>query len=131
LVLHGLGLLHSRLFGCPIAIQPLPSNGRCLQSHYLPTGLHTAMLKLILRESDEKPAALAFLTNTAKPSGFLGSSSWASQGLHSVCCVCPGCRLVMASNAVASSASVFTALLAGDCFTTNSYSSHWRLKTLS
>jgi hypothetical protein len=34
-------------------------------------------------------------------------------------------------NAIASSASVFASLLAGDCLTTNSYSSNCRLKTLT
>jgi hypothetical protein len=42
-----------------------------------------------------------------------------------------GCRLVTASNTAASSASVFTSLLVGDCLATNSYSSHCRLKILS
>jgi hypothetical protein len=66
----------------------------------------------------------------------------------SVCSIFTGCRLVTASNAVASSAFVFTFLLAGDCLTTNSLlhltntqagsdltpnskSSHCRLKLLS
>jgi hypothetical protein len=39
----------------------------------------------------------------------------------SVGCIFTGCRLVTASNAVASSASVFTFLLAGDCLTTDFY----------
>jgi hypothetical protein len=37
----------------------------------------------------------------------------------SVCCIFTGCRLVAASNTVASSASVFTSLLTGDYLTTN------------
>jgi hypothetical protein len=40
--------------------------------------------------------------------------------IFSVYCIYIGCRLVTVSNAVASSASVFTYLLAGDCLTTTS-----------
>jgi hypothetical protein len=40
--------------------------------------------------------------------------------IFSVCCIFTGCPLVTASNAVASSASVFTSLLAGNCLTTYS-----------
>jgi hypothetical protein len=40
--------------------------------------------------------------------------------IFSDCCIFTGCRLVTASNAVDTSASVFTSLLAGDCFTTHS-----------
>jgi hypothetical protein len=49
----------------------------------------------------------------------------------SVCCIFTSCCLVMASNTIASSASVFTSLLAGDFLTSNSYSSNCRLKTLN
>jgi hypothetical protein len=41
-----------------------------------------------------------------------------------------GCLLVTASYVLASAASVLTSLLAGDCLTTNSYSSNCRLKIL-
>jgi hypothetical protein len=43
----------------------------------------------------------------------------AARTVFSVCCIFNGCRLVTVSNAVASSASVFTSLLAGDCLTIN------------
>jgi hypothetical protein len=42
-----------------------------------------------------------------------------------------GCRLVTDSKAVASSASMFTSFLSGDCLSTYSYSSHCRIRTLS
>jgi hypothetical protein len=41
------------------------------------------------------------------------------ESVRSLCCNFTGCRLVTASNIVASSASVFTFLLAGDYVTTN------------
>jgi hypothetical protein len=50
--------------------------------------------------------------------------------VFSVCCIFTGCCLVTASNTVASSGSVFTSSLAGDCLTTNFYSSNCCLKTL-
>jgi hypothetical protein len=48
----------------------------------------------------------------------------------SVCCIFTRCRLVTASNVLASSASVFTFLLADDCLTTNQtadFSCLWHL----
>jgi hypothetical protein len=62
--------------------------------------------------------------------------NYSTHKVFSVCCIVTGCRLVTASNVVASSASVFTSLLAYDCLITNSqtgghltptsYSSHCR-----
>jgi hypothetical protein len=70
---------------------------------------------------------------------------YSTHWVFSVCYICTGCRLITASKNVASSASVFTPLLAGDCLTINlflqltnsqaggrltpnSYTSHYRLK---
>jgi hypothetical protein len=51
--------------------------------------------------------------------------------VFSVCSIFTGYLLITASKAVASSASMFTSLLASDSLATNSNSSNYRLKTPS
>jgi hypothetical protein len=57
--------------------------------------------------------------------------NWIYWTLRKINYIFTDCCLITVSNSVASSASVLMSLLPGDCLTTNSYSSHCRLKTFS